>query len=160
MRNPLPNQQRWGYSIVPFIPIIPLAAWGLAKLIDRWAGPWGTRVMASLHAAWAVLLVIAIARNMWTVLTGKRRTLEELGLQNVRTRPHTFVIEPWGEDFTLLPGENMLLWAFGEETAPRFEVVEQQFGTLVSCEDTSRFEVTQNGLLLHCGHQRQRSQPS
>lgn len=44
-----------GFSIVPVIPLFPLLFIGLAWLIDRFASPWGTRIVGGLH-----LLLIAI----------------------------------------------------------------------------------------------------
>lgn len=60
-RHPLPSGRR-GVSIIPyFIP--PAVFWGIAKLIDRGAAPWGTTVVGYLHAAFAVILLVSIARD-------------------------------------------------------------------------------------------------
>jgi len=59
-RHPLPDGQRRGMSFVPVIPVFPLVFWGAAKLIDLVVDPWGTRIVASLHAAFAIILVTSI----------------------------------------------------------------------------------------------------
>jgi hypothetical protein len=62
-RRPLPDGQRPGVSIAPAIPVFPLVFWCAAKLIDLIANPWGTTVIAVLHAAFAVVLVLSIVRD-------------------------------------------------------------------------------------------------
>lgn len=54
-----------GVSILPVIPFYPLVLWGVALLIDRAAAPWGTRVVAAGHAAFAVALAASIIRDRW-----------------------------------------------------------------------------------------------
>jgi hypothetical protein len=64
-RHPLPNGQRRGMSAAPVIPVFPLALWGAAELIDLAVDPWGTIVIGSLHAAYAIVLVGSIVRDVW-----------------------------------------------------------------------------------------------
>src|SRR5262249_31562387 len=52
-----------GLSVVPVIPVFPLIFWGGAKLIDLFAAPWGTAIIASFHGIFAVALVASIARD-------------------------------------------------------------------------------------------------
>jgi len=65
VRHPLPGGQKRGVSIAPVIPIFPLALWAVAMLINRVVVPWGTLVVGSLHAVYAVILVVSIVRDCW-----------------------------------------------------------------------------------------------
>jgi hypothetical protein len=51
-------------TIVPAIPIFPLAARGLAVAIDWAAYPWGTWTIGSLHAALSVCAMIWTLGNV------------------------------------------------------------------------------------------------
>ena len=62
-RRPLPDGRRRGMSPMPIFPVFPLAFWGVAKLIDLIMDPWGTTVIGSLHAGYAVILVCCIVRD-------------------------------------------------------------------------------------------------
>jgi hypothetical protein len=62
-RHPLPEVKRRGMSPAPVIPIFPLAFWGAAVLIDLVVDPWGTIVIGSLHAVYAVILTVSIVRD-------------------------------------------------------------------------------------------------
>jgi hypothetical protein len=76
-------------------------------------------------------------------------------LSNQRASPHVIAIEPWGEDFTLMPGEELEVVAFGGERIPWFHVVEWDGATQVYCEGAVDFRVLQAGVQLECGHNRQ-----
>lgn len=80
----------------------------------------------------------------------------KIGLHNDggNARPRTICVEPWGEDYTLLPGESLVIRAVGEMAAPSFDVVEFDEATAVYCNDTDTFEVWQDGRKLECGHNR------
>jgi hypothetical protein len=79
----------------------------------------------------------------------------KLGVWNSRTFPQVVIVEPWANDYTLLPGEKLEIVAFGETAVPWFNVVEWDGTTQVYCEDTADFRVVQGGQKLECGHQRQ-----
>ncbi len=79
----------------------------------------------------------------------------KLGVRNSRDQPHVLWIEPWGEDFTLKPGEELELFAYSDSHLPWFELVESDGASAIYCEKTSEFEVFQNGVRLECGHNRQ-----
>ncbi len=64
-RRPLPNGQRRGTSPLPGILIFPLVLWGIAELIDLIVDPWGTIILGSLHAVFAMMLVVSIIRDVW-----------------------------------------------------------------------------------------------
>ncbi len=81
-----------------------------------------------------------------------------LPVSNSRPVPHIVAVEPWGADFTLLPGESLDVIATGDKVEPWFQVVEDVGISQVFCEDASSFEVTQDGVALECGHKRQSSQ--
>jgi hypothetical protein len=61
-RHPLPDGGRRGFSPAPVIPVFPLVFWGLARLIDLFAAPWGSIVIASLHGMFAVVYGYSIVR--------------------------------------------------------------------------------------------------
>ena len=69
--------------------------------------------------------------------------------------PHVIAVEPWGADYTLLPGESLEVIATGEEVAPSFELVAWDECSQVYCNDASTYEVMQNGIAIFCGHNRQ-----
>ncbi len=72
-----------------------------------------------------------------------------------RTAPHVVAVEPWGADYTLLPGESLEVVAFGDEVVPTFELVECNDCSQVYCNDALTYEVMQNGVVIPCGHNRQ-----
>lgn len=66
-------------------------------------------------------------------------------------------VEPWGEDYTLLPGEELEIIADSNaKEMPWFNVVESYGATSVYCENTSEYVVLQDGRELECGHNRGR----
>jgi hypothetical protein len=79
----------------------------------------------------------------------------KLGVSNRRDEPQVVAVEPWGEDFTLMPGEELEVVAFGASAMPWFHVVEWAGTSQVYCEDANDFEVLQGGVQLECGHNRQ-----
>ncbi|MES2694445.1 MAG: hypothetical protein V4773_13300 [Verrucomicrobiota bacterium] len=50
-RAAVPETKRRGVSIFPGIPVMPLAMWGLAALLDMIIGPWGSICLLWLHVA-------------------------------------------------------------------------------------------------------------
>lgn len=64
-RRGTPRDQRSGVSLVPLIPIAPLAFWGVALLADLVAAPLGTFGIGWLHAVFAALLVGSVCRDWW-----------------------------------------------------------------------------------------------
>jgi hypothetical protein len=79
----------------------------------------------------------------------------KIGFSNHRDSPQVVMVEPWGEDFTLLPGEELEVVALGDAATPWFHVYECEGSSGVYCEDTHDFEVLQSGVKLKCGHNRQ-----
>lgn len=73
---------------------------------------------------------------------------------NRQAKPHVVAVEPWGEDFTLLPGESLEILAMSESVQPSFEVVEWADCSQVYCNDAADFKVMQGGVQLECGHKR------
>jgi hypothetical protein len=80
----------------------------------------------------------------------------KLGVRNSRKAPQIVAVEPWADDYTLLPGEELEIVAFGKKAVPWFNVVEWDGTTQVYCEETDDFKVMQGDRQLECGHQRQR----
>ncbi len=79
----------------------------------------------------------------------------KLGLSNRRDAPQVVAVEPWAEDFTLMPGEELVVIAYGSEAVPWFHIVEWNGTSQVYCEGSASFEVLQDGVRLECGHNRQ-----
>jgi len=78
-----------------------------------------------------------------------------IGISNSRKVPLVVAVEPWANDYTLLPGEELQVVAIGTDKSPWFEVVEWDEACQVYCNDADSFRVTQNGVELQCGHNRQ-----
>lgn len=76
-------------------------------------------------------------------------------VSNKRNRPQIVAVEPWANDYTLLPDEELEIMAFGDSSVPWFFIVEWDGTSQVYCEDTIDFKVTQKGVELKCGHNRQ-----
>jgi len=76
-------------------------------------------------------------------------------MSNSRTKPQIVAVEPWANDYTLLPGEELEIVAFGDVEMPWFHVVEWDGASQVYCNETSDFKVFQKGVELECGHNRQ-----
>ena len=81
--------------------------------------------------------------------------VNKLGITNSRNAPQVVAVEPWANDYTLMPGEELVIVAFGTATCPWFNVVEYDGTTQVYCEKTDNFRVMQEDRQLECGHQRQ-----
>jgi len=81
--------------------------------------------------------------------------VSKLGICNSRKAPQIVAVEPWAYDYTLLPGEELEIVAFGKTAVPWFNVVEWDGTTQVYCEETDDFNVMQGDRQLECGHQRQ-----
>jgi hypothetical protein len=88
-------------------------------------------------------------------MTVTYRITAVIGFSNQRKKPQIIAIEPWAMDYTLLPGEELEVIAWGDEAVPRFHVVEWDDTSQLYCEEAVDFRVVQNGLELKCGHRRQ-----
>lgn len=83
----------------------------------------------------------------------------KIGVINSRdcSQSRVVYVEPWGEDYTLLPGEELEIVATGPNSPPWFNVVEWDQATSVYIEgDCADFAVYQAGQRLECGHNRGR----
>jgi hypothetical protein len=67
-------------------------------------------------------------------------------------------VEPWGEDYTPLPGEGLQITSQDNAEQPWFQVVEWPESTQICIEAGGAFEVLQDGRRLECGHNRQAAQ--
>jgi hypothetical protein len=69
--------------------------------------------------------------------------------------PRVVYVEPWGEDYTLRPGEELVIVATGRASPPWFNVVEYDGATSVYIEGhCPGFAVYQDGRRVECGHNR------
>lgn len=78
-----------------------------------------------------------------------------IGISNSRPTWHEVHVEPWADDYTLFPGEELEIHAFGADAPPWFHVVEWDGVSQVYCNATVDALVLQNGVQLKCGHNRQ-----
>jgi hypothetical protein len=83
------------------------------------------------------------------------RFRSKIDVWNQRQVPLLVYVEPWANDYTLLPGEELEIVAFGGKQMPQFCIVESESACQVYCNETDDFQVFGNGIELQCGHQRQ-----
>ena len=78
-------------------------------------------------------------------------------VQNDRKRPHVIWIEPWGEDYTLLCGEQIKVSVASLEldSGACFHLVETEGNTQVYVEHSKSPRVLVNNSIADCGHNRQ-----
>ena len=78
-----------------------------------------------------------------------------IDVHNATKQPRIIWVEPLGQDFTLLPSESMEITAEGGQNF--FAVIEHDDSTEVYLEgpNSTVFQVTQKGLQLKCGHNRE-----
>jgi hypothetical protein len=80
----------------------------------------------------------------------------QIRFKNDTLGPRIVWVEPWGEDYTLFPGQWLEIVARGESEVPRFDVVEYEEGFQVWVEGCAfDYDVLQDGARVECGHQRQ-----
>ena len=60
----IPEGESRGVSILPGIPLFPLAFWGIALFIDQFVEPWGTNVVAGIHLVLALVWLVSAIRNI------------------------------------------------------------------------------------------------
>jgi len=61
--NGVPIEKRHGASLFPVIPLFPLAAWAMAVYIDKLISPWGSLLVAAVHAILSVAFIVSVVRN-------------------------------------------------------------------------------------------------
>ncbi len=79
----------------------------------------------------------------------------KLGFSNSCGKSQVVAVEPWGNDYTLLPGEELEILAFSDSALPWIHVVVWEGTSQVYCQDSADFRVFQKGVELQCGHNRQ-----
>jgi len=79
----------------------------------------------------------------------------KLEVSNFRKLPQIVVVEPWANDYTLLPGEELVIVAFDDRQVPWFHVREWDGTTQVYVQVGADFKVWQGKNELQCGHNRQ-----
>ena len=82
-----------------------------------------------------------------------------MSITNETGQPRVVWIEPWGGDFTLLPGDTFEIVATDLATRPCFSIVEQEDGTQIYVEVPDpthcEYEVLHGGTRLPVGYHRQ-----
>ena len=82
--------------------------------------------------------------------------LARILIENGTGRLRIVWVEPWGEDYTLLPKEELEIIARNPLRMPWFKVSEEAASTVVSIEgETNDYDVLQMGAKIPCGHRRQ-----
>jgi hypothetical protein len=64
----------------------------------------------------------------------------KIGVMNSRKTLHTVYVEPWGDEYSLLPDAEMEIVAYSDEATPWFNIVESEDATQVYCESTADFQ--------------------
>lgn len=75
-------------------------------------------------------------------------------ITNRNPAPLTLWIEPWGEDYTMRPGEVLEVVAEDLSEAFYFHFVYSEDGIQAYAESCGEVRVYQNGTALQCGHGR------
>jgi len=71
------------------------------------------------------------------------------------TKPRPIYIEPWGEDYWLLPGDKFKIIAYGNASSPYFSIFENDDSTQVYIEGNGQdFSVRHGEKVIDCGYQR------
>jgi hypothetical protein len=83
--------------------------------------------------------------------------LVSIEIRNDRSRPHVVWIEPWGEDYTLIPNQKVHVEVAETElgTGSYFNLVETEGNTQVYIERGGYPRVSVDGESVECGHNRQ-----
>jgi hypothetical protein len=86
-------------------------------------------------------------------------TMIKLGFSNETKSPRLIAVEPWGEDYTLLPNEELEIRVLGTETT--FHMIEsteftQVFFQHTAVHDSAKVYSVWNGdEKIKCGHNRE-----
>lgn len=80
-----------------------------------------------------------------------------ISIRNDRKLPHVIWLEPWGEDYILLPGEELIVAnkVTDQENGPWFALVETEGNTQCYIERGDYPDLQINGVPVACGHNRQ-----
>ncbi|MBI1852615.1 MAG: hypothetical protein HYR85_19910 [Planctomycetes bacterium] len=80
----------------------------------------------------------------------------QLRVKNDRGRPHIIWIEPWAEDYTLAPGDELRFDAEGPAETPWFELVESenQLSIFVNGGGAVIHSILVNDRPVPCGYNR------
>ncbi len=84
------------------------------------------------------------------------KTTVHLYFDNDQSRKDPLVlhIEPWGEDYTLLPGDRCELVVHFDQVEPSFGTVVWDHATQIYINNSHDWSMYQEGKLLECGHKR------
>jgi hypothetical protein len=75
--------------------------------------------------------------------------------QNDTAHPVVVYVEPWGADYTVLPGQQLRVLAEGRsQERPHFQLHHGAEGLQLWCESTCAHEVFVDGMAVDCGHNR------
>ena len=83
-----------------------------------------------------------------------------IAIWNDRPCLHIVWIEPWGEDYTMLPKQKLVVTTTGpdSDSGPWFALVETEGNTQVYVERGAYPQVEVDGVPVECGHNRQAAQ--
>ena len=82
------------------------------------------------------------------------KTTVHLEFHNEESRKAPFVlhVEPWGDAYTLMPGESCELVAHFDGVEPSFGTVVWDHATQIYINNSYDWIVLQNGKEIYCGH--------
>jgi hypothetical protein len=66
-----------GVSILPVIPVFPMLLFGIAWVIDRYALPWGTRIIGGVHLLLIAIYTIGIIQEVLRIRSASDHLLSE-----------------------------------------------------------------------------------
>ena len=80
----------------------------------------------------------------------------KITIPNAGKRPRVVWVEPYPDDYTLLPEEELEIVARDSSKVPSFDIVEYEDATQVYPDQSEiDYDVTQNGIKIESGHNRQ-----
>ena len=88
-------------------------------------------------------------------MSHKESFCAKIWIENSLDCARIIYVEPWGEDYTLLPQQKLEIVARSASELPYFHLFEYKDSTQVYLERTDDFDVLQDGFRVACGHQRQ-----
>lgn len=87
----------------------------------------------------------------------QNKVLTSFSYRNDTKEGQVVYVEPWGRDYTLLPGQLLRVEAEGKGEIPHFDLQHSLGGFQLWCELTNAVDVFVDGAPVECGYNRGRS---
>lgn len=65
--------QNAGFSIAPIIPVFPLLAVVFAFTVNKFAPPWGIRIVGAFHVALTLVFLVCMGREIHRIRSSPNR---------------------------------------------------------------------------------------